>query len=193
MAAKNPTLDSLRAAPGRKKLSVIVTTFNEEINVAECLESVLWADEILLVDSFSTDRTVEIARTFPITVLQRQYFGSAAQKNWALDRVQHEWVLPVDAAARAQRTREPALASELGGSDRPRVVVLEPDRGRFTTVAGDLERQGFLAVRAPDSEEGRRMVRELRPAVVAIDIFPARLEAWASLRPCRQKVFRRLL
>ena len=67
MAAKNPTLDSLRAAPGRKKLSVIVTTFNEEINVAECLESVLWADEILLVDSFSTDRTVEIARTFPIT------------------------------------------------------------------------------------------------------------------------------
>ena len=91
-------------------------------------------------------------------------------------------VLPVDAAARAQRTREPALASELGGSDRPRVVVLEPDRGRFTTVAGDLERQGFLAVRAPDSEEGRRMVRELRPAVVAIDIFPARLEAWASLR-----------
>ena len=100
MAAKQPAIEALRAAPGRKKLSVIVTTFNEEINVAECLESVLWADEIVLVDSFSTDRTVEIARTFPITVLQRQYFGSAAQKNWALDRVQHEWVLIIDADER---------------------------------------------------------------------------------------------
>ena len=109
MAAKNPTLDALRAAPGRKKLSVIVTTFNEEINVAECLESVLWADEIVLVDSFSTDRTVEIARTFPITVLQRQYFGSAAQKNWALDRVQHEWVLIIDADERVPE----ALAREV--------------------------------------------------------------------------------
>ena len=90
-------------------------------------------------------------------------------------------LLPVDASARAQRTREPAQARETGAGDRPRVVVLEPDRGRFTAVAGDLDRQGFLAVRAPDREEARRMVRELRPAVVAIDIFPARLEAWSSL------------
>lgn len=90
-------------------------------------------------------------------------------------------LLPVDATARAQGAREPAPAREPGAGDRPRVVVLEPDRGRFTALAGDLDRQGFLAVRAPDSEEARRMVRELRPAVVAVDIFPARLEAWASL------------
>ncbi len=90
-------------------------------------------------------------------------------------------VLPVDAAARAQSSGAMTMAGELADSDRPRVVVLEPDRGRFTTVAGDLERQGFLAVRAPDSEEGRRMVRELRPSVVAVDIHPARLEAWANL------------
>ncbi|WP_309713282.1 glycosyltransferase, partial [Pseudolysinimonas sp.] len=69
MAARPPAIDSLRGAPGRKKLSVIVTTFNEEINVAECLESVLWADEIVLVDSFSTDRTVTIAQRFPVTIL----------------------------------------------------------------------------------------------------------------------------
>ena len=75
--AKHRSLEVLKAAPGRKKLSVIVTTFNEEINVADCLESVLWADEILLVDSFSVDRTVEIAKRFPITIRQRQYFGSA--------------------------------------------------------------------------------------------------------------------
>jgi glycosyltransferase involved in cell wall biosynthesis len=107
--ARTPTLDALRTAPGREPVSVIITTFNEEINVAECIESALWADEILLVDSFSTDRTLEIARRFPITILEREYFGSAAQKNWALDRVRHDWVLIIDAD---ERVPEP-LAREI--------------------------------------------------------------------------------
>lgn len=98
--AKPATIEALKSAAGRKKLSVIVTTFNEEANVAECLESVLWADEILLVDSFSTDRTIELASRYPITILQREYFGSAAQKNWAIDRVAHDWVLIIDADER---------------------------------------------------------------------------------------------
>jgi glycosyltransferase involved in cell wall biosynthesis len=100
MATRKPTIEDLRGAPGRLPLSVIVTTYNEEVNVADCIRSVLWSDEILLVDSFSTDRTVAIAREFPITVLQREYFGSAAQKNWALDRVRHDWVLIIDADER---------------------------------------------------------------------------------------------
>jgi len=111
MCAKLASLESLRQAPGRHKVSVVITTFNEEINVADCVESVLWADEILLVDSFSTDGTLEAARKFPITVLQREYFGSAAQKNWALDRVQHDWVLIIDAD---ERVPEP-LAREILG------------------------------------------------------------------------------
>ena len=92
--------------------------------------------------------------------------------------------LPVDATVRGEgagRTARAAQTLDPATGDRPRVVVLEPDRGRFTTVAGDLERQGFLAVRAPDSDEARRMLRELRPAVVAVDINPARLEAWTAL------------
>lgn len=111
MCAKPASLESLRQAPGRHKVSVVITTFNEEINVADCIESVLWADEILLVDSFSTDRTLEVARKFPITILEREYFGSAAQKNWALDRVQHDWVLIIDAD---ERVPEP-LAREILG------------------------------------------------------------------------------
>jgi glycosyltransferase involved in cell wall biosynthesis len=93
-------IEALRNASGRRRLSVIVTTFNEEINIAECLESVMWADEILLVDSYSTDRTLEIARRYPIRVEQREYFGSAAQKNWSLDQVTSEWVLIIDADER---------------------------------------------------------------------------------------------
>ncbi len=98
--------------------------------------------------------------------------------------------LPVDATARAQDAQTPALARESGSGDRPRVIVLEPDRGRFTSLAGELERQGFLAVRAPDSEEGRRMLRELRPAVVAVDIHPARLDAWTTLLALERDLFR---
>ena len=109
MRRKGEDLDALRQAPGRAGLSVIITTYNEEVNIGDCIESVLWADEILVVDSFSQDATVEVAQRYPVQVLQRQYFGSAAQKNWALDRVHHEWVLIVDADERVT----PALAAEI--------------------------------------------------------------------------------
>src|SRR5262245_49165835 len=96
------------ARPG---LTAIVTTLNEEANIRECLASLGFADEILLVDSFSTDGTVAIARTFPKTkVVQREYFGSAAQKNWAMDQVQTPWILIVDADERIPE----ALAREIG-------------------------------------------------------------------------------
>ena len=166
-------LDELRNVPGRRKLSVIVTTFNEEINVAECLESVLWADEILLVDSFSTDRTVEIAGRYPITVLQRQYFGSAAQKNWALDRVQNDWVLIIDADERVPEklareiltvlaTEPPAngfyirrlnvfidkVIRHSGWSTDKVVRLFRKDKGRYPNrrVHADLEIEGAVPV-----------------------------------------------
>ena len=94
----------------RPALTVIVTTLNEEANLRECLESLDFADEILLVDSFSTDATVAIARSFPkVKVVQRQYFGSAAQKNWAMDQIATPWLLIVDADERVPE----ALAREI--------------------------------------------------------------------------------
>jgi glycosyltransferase involved in cell wall biosynthesis len=100
-SSKKPIdLEELRRLPGREPLSVIITTYNEAVNIAECIESVSWADEIIVVDSFSTDGTVDIAKKYPVQLLQREYFGSAAQKNWALDRVKHPWVLIVDADER---------------------------------------------------------------------------------------------
>ncbi len=94
----------------REKLSAIVTSFNEAINIRECLESVTFADEVLLVDSFSTDSTLDLARQVPgVRILQREYFGSAAQKNWAMDQTVHPWVLIVDADERVT----PGLAREI--------------------------------------------------------------------------------
>lgn len=85
----------------RPAVSAIVTTLNEEQNIAECIESLLWCDEILVVDSFSTDRTAEICRSFDkVRFYQRTYYGSAAQKNWAMDQVESDWILIFDADER---------------------------------------------------------------------------------------------
>ena len=84
-----------------EKLSVLVPVFNEEANLKACLESVREvADEIFVVDSFSTDGTLDIARRFGARVVQHEYINSAAQKNWAIPQCTHEWVLIIDADER---------------------------------------------------------------------------------------------
>jgi len=85
---------------GRPPLTAIVPTFNEEATLRDCLESVRFAEEILVVDSFSTDATVRIARDFGARVLQHEYVYSARQKNWAIPQATHEWVLLVDSDER---------------------------------------------------------------------------------------------
>ena len=92
-----------------KSLSVLITTLNEEQNIAGVLESVDWANDILVVDSFSTDRTVEIAKKFPVRIKQRVYEGPADQKNWAIPQAAHQWVLLLDADERVT----PALKKEI--------------------------------------------------------------------------------
>ena len=68
------------AQPG---LTALITCGNEEAMIGECLASVQFADEILVVDSFSTDRTLAIAKPLATRVLQHEYLNPAAQKNWA--------------------------------------------------------------------------------------------------------------
>src|SRR5689334_9781329 len=92
-------------------LSVIVPCYNEETMIGDCLASITFAQEILVVDSFSTDKTLEIARQFPVRILQHEYVNSAAQKNWALEQVTNPWVLIVDSDERV--TAE--LAQEIQG------------------------------------------------------------------------------
>jgi glycosyltransferase involved in cell wall biosynthesis len=85
----------------RPPICAIVTTFNEEEHIRDCIESLLWCDEILVVDSFSTDQTPEIARGFDrVRFLQRTYYGSASQKNWAIDQARSGWILILDADER---------------------------------------------------------------------------------------------
>lgn len=83
-----------------KKLTAIIPTGNEEHNIVEAIQSVDFADEIMVVDSYSTDRTVELAKPLCTTLLQREYGNSASQKNWAIPQAKHEWILLLDADER---------------------------------------------------------------------------------------------
>jgi len=80
----------------RKPLSVLVPCGNSADVVEDCLRSVAWADEIVVVDSFSTDGAAEIAKRYASRILRHEYVDSATQKNWAIPQVSHDWVLIVD-------------------------------------------------------------------------------------------------
>lgn len=81
-------------------LSVILITKNEERNIEACLQSVLWADEIILVDSESTDKTIKIAKKYTTKIFIRKWEGFASAKDFALRQCTHEWVLWLDADER---------------------------------------------------------------------------------------------
>jgi glycosyltransferase involved in cell wall biosynthesis len=83
-----------------EKLTAIVPTGNEAHNIEAVLESVSFADEIMVVDSFSTDNTVGLARKHTDFIIQREYEYAASQKNWAIPQATHEWILLVDADER---------------------------------------------------------------------------------------------
>jgi glycosyltransferase involved in cell wall biosynthesis len=93
----------------REPLSVLVPAKDEIANIRDCLASVRWAEEVVVVDSGSTDGTPEAARAAADRVLEHEYVNSAAQKNWALPRLTHRWVLIVDADERVT----PALRAEI--------------------------------------------------------------------------------
>ncbi len=90
-------------------LSIVLITLNEEQNIVPCLESAQWADEIVVLDSGSTDRTVELARRYTDRVLQVAWEGFGRTKNRAVAAATHPWVFVLDADERLT----PALRQEI--------------------------------------------------------------------------------
>ena len=93
----------------RQKLSVTIITYNEEKFIRDALESVKWADEIVVIDSLSTDRTVEICKEYTAQVYQIPWHGYVEQKNLATEKTSHDWVLNIDADERVSE----GLAEEI--------------------------------------------------------------------------------
>ena len=104
------------------RLSVIVIALNQEANIGECLASVSFADEIVVVDTGSADRTVELARAYTDRVLEAPWQGFGRTKNFALDQARGEWVFSLDTDERVP----PALRDEI-------LAVVEADGPRTAT------------------------------------------------------------
>jgi glycosyltransferase involved in cell wall biosynthesis len=95
-------------------ISVLILTLDEEVNLGACLDSVAWCDDVVVLDSFSTDRTPEIARERGVRLYQRRFDDYAGQRNFGLRQVRyrHPWVLMLDADERVpEDLREEMVAA----------------------------------------------------------------------------------
>jgi len=101
---------------GGMTISGCVSTYNEEDNIRDCLESMKWVDEIVVVDSFSDDATVEIAREYTDRIIERAFTGYVDQFGFAVAQTTGEWVLWLDAD---ERLTPEALAEVRAAFERP--------------------------------------------------------------------------
>ncbi len=142
-------------------LSVVIITFNEEQNIGRCIRSVTdIADEIIVLDSYSTDNTVEIARQLGATIYQEKFRGYIGQKNYAIKLASHDYILSLDA--------DEALDNELASS----ILLVKENfplrayrMNRCTKYCGRFMRHGLWY---PDKK---------------IRLFDKRIAKWGGLNP----------
>jgi glycosyltransferase involved in cell wall biosynthesis len=105
-----------------EKVSATIIVLNEETNIRDCLESVRWADEIIVSDTGSTDKTVELCETFGARVYKDQWRGYGAQKNLCAERARNDWILNIDADERVSPELKAEISTVLenGPPERPR-------------------------------------------------------------------------
>jgi len=96
-------------------VSIVVITLDEEDHLRRCLESVAWAEEIVVVDAESHDKTVQIAREFTDRVISRPWAGFATQKNFAVEQATGDWVLSLDADEEASCELREEIAAAIAG------------------------------------------------------------------------------
>jgi len=148
-------------------ISVLILTFNEEVNLTGCLDSVVWSNDIVIFDSYSTDSTVEIAREFGARVYQRKFDDYAGQRNAALNEVtfKNSWVLMVDADERWPREIYTESIAAIKSDKDDRISIYHFRRkdyfsGRwlkrsngYPSWAGRLVRLGKVSVKRKINEE----------------------------------------
>jgi glycosyltransferase involved in cell wall biosynthesis len=139
-----------------EKLTAIIPAGNEEENIKAAVESLLWADEVLVVvDEASSDRTFEIAACFggKVRVEKHEYVYSALQKNWAIPRAKHEWIFLLDCDERPDEKLVESIKKTL---EKPKCDAYEVKRRNF--FLGKILRYGGLS----NDKVVRLFRRELR-------------------------------
>ena len=119
-------------------LSVCVICFNEGHNIKRCLESASWADEMIVVDSMSKDKTVEIAKQYTDAVYQRPWTGYVDQKEFALSKAHGDWILSVDADEEITPALQTEILAEIkgGAKDGYRIPRRSFYQGRWINHSG---------------------------------------------------------
>lgn len=127
--------------------SAVVITYNEESNIAELINSVSFADEVVIVDSYSTDKTLEIARKFPNTCIHQRLFKNFSdQRNYALTLATYEWILFVDADERIDDVLRDEILKTVHACDAREVYYVYR---RFYFAGKALLYSGFQSDKAP--------------------------------------------
>jgi glycosyltransferase involved in cell wall biosynthesis len=93
------------------KISAIIPTLNEEIHIAEAIKSVSFADEIIVIDSFSEDKTIEIAEKLNVKIIKRKFDDFSSQKNFAIKQATHNWIYILDADERVTKEVKKEIVS----------------------------------------------------------------------------------
>ena len=115
----------------REKISACVLTYNEERKIEQCLRSILWCDEIVILDSFSTDSTLSLCRQFTDRVYQREWLGYVGQRNLIREMATHSWILFLD----SDEEVSPVLRDE---------IITEFEKGNGPYVGYEFPRQVFF-------------------------------------------------
>jgi tRNA threonylcarbamoyl adenosine modification protein (Sua5/YciO/YrdC/YwlC family) len=104
------------------KISAIIPTLNEEKNIESAIKSVLFCDEIIVIDSFSTDNTLEVIKKYPrVKIIQRKFDNFSNQKNYAIVQAKHNWILFIDADE--QLTEDNQIEIKQALSKNPEIVA----------------------------------------------------------------------
>lgn len=107
----------------------MILTFNEELNLPRCLDSLKWCDDIVVIDSYSTDRTEQIACGFGTRVFHHKFEGFASQRNFGLREIEykHSWVLMIDADEEVPDTLAKEIVSQVSACD-PEICLFKMRR-----------------------------------------------------------------
>ncbi|MBK7378294.1 MAG: glycosyltransferase family 2 protein [Ignavibacteriales bacterium] len=143
------------------KISVIIITKNENQNITDCLNSVKWADEIIIIDAESSDNTIELAKKFTDKVFIRKWNGYSDQKMYALSLAKNEWVLSLDADERiTDELKNEILFSDLSIADGYKISRANYFLGRLIRGCGWSHDYQLRLFRKSKTKVTERMVHE---------------------------------
>lgn len=109
------------------KITTIIPTLNEQENIEHAIQSVLFTDEIIIIDSYSSDKTLEIAQNYPVTILKRHFDDFSSQKNYALQHATNHWILFLDADERIPEALQKEILSLLSLEPKEKVFRFKMD------------------------------------------------------------------